>query len=89
MAIQDVVDIGAIHGCRVSAMMTKEGKVYFWGFAYGLQIPNPVVTEFNSMAELFASLDSPMMLKPLELDVKPTRLEKLRLSFDDKVSYLL
>ena len=85
VAIRDVADIGAIRGCSISALTTNEGKVYFWGFAYGHFIRAPVLTKFDSMTELFASLDSPMMLKPVELDVKPSIGDKLRSSFDDKV----
>ena len=85
--MQNVLDIAAINVCSISAFTTTEGKVYFWGFAYGLLIPDPVTTKFNSMTELFASLDTPMMLEPVECDRDEPRLEKLRESFDDQVKY--
>ena len=90
MRVQNVADIATMRGSSISALVTEEGKVFFWGFAYGHLIPEPVATEFTSMADLFASLDSPMMLEPVELgtNVKPSIVDKLRLSFDDKVSYL-
>ena len=84
--IQNVVDIGAMLGSSVGALQTSEGVVYFWGFAYGQAIPDPVVTEFISMTELFASLDFPIMLEPLEVNGKySSRLERLRQSFDNTV----
>ena len=83
--VPNVVDIGALGGCTVSAFKTTDGKIYFWGFAYGLLVPEPVATKFTSLSELFASLDVPMLLKPLEFDVREPTLEKLRLSFDDQV----
>ena len=82
---QYVVDIGAMLGSSVGAFKTSEGEVYFWGFAYGHAIPGPVVTEFTSITEVFASLDSPMMLEPLEFNGKHSRLDKLRQSFDNTV----
>ena len=85
----NIVDIGAVRGCSVSSFKTTEDKIYFWGFAYGLTIPNPVPTKFASMVELFASLDIPMMLKPVEFDVKQPVLENLMLSFDNAVRLLL
>ena len=85
--LRNVVDIGAVRACTISAFRTKKGKVFFCGFSNGHLTPDPVATEFTSMVELFASLDSPAMLEPLEVDVKQTRMEKLRLNFDDKVSH--
>ena len=83
---QNIVDIGAIRGCSISSFRTLDGKVYFWGFANGHYIPAPVATEFNSMTQLFLSLDTPAMLEPLESDWKEPVVEKFGLSFDDKVS---
>ena len=83
---QNIMDIGVVRGCRISAFTTAEDKVYFWGFAYGLSIPDPVATEFTSMAELFASLDTPMMLGSVEFHVKQSVLENLKLAFNDAVS---
>ena len=85
--MQNVLDIAAINVCSISAFTTNEGKVCFWGSAYGLLIPDPVATKFNSMTELFASLDTPMMLEPVEFDRDEPRLEKLRESFDDQVKH--
>lgn len=89
--IRNVLDIGVVRGCSVSAFKTAEGKVYFWGFAYGLRIPEPVATEFGSLDELYASLDTPVMLTPVRLKVQLPEIvtEKLRLSFDDEVNQLL
>ena len=89
IVVQNVVDIAAMNGCRISALKTADGQVYFWGFAYGVFISAPAATKFTSMAELFCSLDTPMMLKPVEFNLKQPRLEKLRLSFDDSVKYSL
>ena len=86
---QNVVDIAAMNCCTISAFKTAEGKVYFWGFAYGLLIPDPVATNFASMAELFASLDNPVMIEPAKFELNQPRLEKLRHSFDDEVKYFL
>ena len=73
-------------GCGVSSVQTVEGKVYFWGFAYGHLLPEASLTEFHSMDEVFASLDCPMMLKPVEPELKqPAFADKLGTSFDDKV----
>ena len=82
--IPNVVDIAEIRGCRVSACRTAEGKVYFWGFAYGHLIPKPVLTEFGSLDEVFLSLDSPMILKFMEIELrKEVLVDKLKLAFDD------
>ena len=85
IAVQNVVDIAAMNGCRISALKTADGQVYFWGYAYGVHISAPAATKFTSMAELFSSLDTPVMLKPVEFNLKQPRLEKLRLSFNDSV----
>ena len=45
-----------------------------------------MATKFTSMTELFASLDTPMMLEPVEFNRKQPTLEKLGLRFDDNVS---
>lgn len=88
IGVENVVDIGAVRGCSISAFKTVEGKVYFWGFAYGLVIPDPVATRFSSMEELFASLDTPVMLKSLELnDREPIMARKFGENFDDKVKF--
>ena len=82
------MDIGAVRGCAVSALKTSDGKVLFWGYAYGRLNSDPVATKFTSMEELFASLDTPMMLKPVEFEhTELTLVEKLKQSFDDKVSW--
>ena len=87
--IPNVVDIAAIRGCPVSAFKTAEGKVYFWGFAYGRLIPKPVLTEFGSLPEAFLSLDSPMILKSMEIELKKEPwVDILRVAFDD-VSLLI
>ena len=84
--ICNVRDIATIRGCSVSSLETMEGKVYFWGFAYGHLIPEPVLTAFSSMDELFASLDSPIMLKPVQPEMQqPTVTDRLGASFDDEV----
>ena len=86
--IFNVKDISAIRGCSVSCVETMEGKVYFWGFANGHVIPEPTLTNFSSMDEVFASLDCPMMLKPVHPQLKqPAFAEKLSASFDDKVKF--
>ena len=91
LEIPNVVDIGVVRGCSLSAFKTTENKVYFWGFAYGHLIPEPVRTEFSSLEELFASLDTPVMLMPVQSDLKQPEsvIEKLRRSFDDQVKHLL
>ena len=90
IANENVADIAAIRGCSVSSFITKEGKVHFWGRAYGNWINQPVLTRFTSMADLFASLERPMMLEPLEINVKePAVVEKLRNSFNDHVIYFM
>ena len=83
---ENIVDIGAIRGCQISAFETAGGEVYFWGFAYGHRIPDPVLTRFTSMTDLFLSLDTPILLEPMEFVWKEPTLEKLGLIFDDKVS---
>ena len=85
--VSNVVDIAAINRCHISALTTSEGKVYFWGYAYGHLISEPVATEFSSMAKVFASLDIPMMLEPVEFELKQQK-PKFRLSLDDQVRYL-
>ena len=86
--VPNVVEIGAIRGCDLSAFKTVDGKAYFWGFAYGSLMTDPVVTEFSSLNDLFASLDSPMMLNPVMLDLKQqVVVEKLARSFDDTVKF--
>ena len=85
--MRTVVDIGASRNCSISTAETVDGKVYFWGRAYGLLIPNPVLTKFRTMAEVFASLDTPMMLEPMEFpENEPIMLDKFRQSFDDQVN---
>ena len=85
--VPNVTEVGVVRGCSVSAFRTTEGKVYFWGFAYGHLIPEPVVTEFSSLDEVFASLDTAVMLRPLQFDLRLPEVlnEKLRDSFDDEV----
>ena len=56
------------------------------GALHGLLIPDAVATDFASMAELFGSLDTPMMLEPMEFDRNESRLEKLRQNFDVQVA---
>ena len=81
------MDIAAICGCSISALKTADGKVYFWGYAYGHLFRDPEPTNFTSLPELFASIDSRVMLQPLKIDVKqPTVVEKLIQSFDDQVN---
>ena len=80
------MDIGATRGCTISALKSTDGKIYFWGFAYGQFTKKPVATQHSSFDELFNSLDPPVMLQPLEFKLKqPVMLEKLRQSFDDNV----
>lgn len=91
MNVPDVVDIAVVRGCSVSAFKTIQGKVYFWGYAYGVLIPEPVATEFSSLDALFASLDVPVLLRPLRFDLKLPEVlsEKLRQNFDDEVKHFL
>ena len=85
----NVTTIGATRGSGVSACKTANGKVYFWGSAYGLNISKPSPTRFRTIAEVFASLDSPIMLEPVTFDLAQPFTEKLRSklmsSFDSKV----
>ena len=83
--IPNVAFIGAIRGCGISALQTTKRKVYFWGFGCGHFIPEPAPTKFSTIAEVFASLDSPVMFEPVILDLKQAITEKLKLNFDDKV----
>ena len=71
MEVSNVESIGATRGCTISAFKTTEGKVYYWGFALGSNILEPVATKYSTMIELFASLDSPVMLGqgPLKFDL--------------------
>ena len=85
MKVPNVALIGAIRGCSISAFKTTEGEVYYWGFACGHYISEPVATKYSTMVKLFASLDSPVMLGPLKFDVKQPMMEKLKLIFDDSV----
>ena len=87
--LANVKDIAAVRGCSVSVAKTTDGKIYFWGFAYGHLIPEPILTTFSSMDEVFASLDSPMMLKPVQPGLRQPALgERLGASFDDEVKWL-
>ena len=81
-----VAAIGATRGSSVSAFKDSDGRVYFWGYAYGHAILEPVVTSFTTMVELFASLDNPVMLLPVELDLSRPVVDKLNLSFNHKVT---
>ena len=65
--LRNVVAIGAIRGSNVSACKTANGSVYFWGFAYGHRFEKPSLTRFRTIAEVFASLDSPKMLEPFNV----------------------
>ena len=85
--VRNIAFIGATRGCTISAFQTAKRKVYFWGFAHGHDIPDPVLTKFTTMADVFASLDIPVMLEPLVLDLKQPVTEKLKLNFDDKVCF--
>ena len=86
--VPNVIDIAATRGSCATAFRTTENKVYLWGFAYGNLMPKPVVTEFTSLTELFLSLDSPVMLKAMEMDLNNQPwMEKLKLTFDDKVTH--
>ena len=84
----NVAGMGAIRGCSVSALKTTKGKVYYWGWAYGHDVADPVLTRFDTVKELFASLDSPMMLEPVTSELKQPIAEKLKLSFDDRVNLI-
>ena len=89
IGIESVVDIGAVRGCGISAFKTSDRRVFFWGYAYGHDIPDPIATNFTSMKELFASLDNPVMLKPVELEQRPpAMMEKFKEKFDDKVFWV-
>ena len=85
MEVPNVESIGATRGCSISAFKTTEGKVYYWGHALGHYISEPVATKYSTLIELFASLDSPMMLGPVEFHVNQPMTEKLKLVFDDSV----
>ena len=89
--VPNVTEVGVVRGCSVSAFKTTAGKVYFWGFAFGHLIPEPVATDYSSVDEFFASLDTPVMFRPVQFDVKPPKIvmEKLRVSFDDQVKLVL
>ena len=90
---EKVLDVAATRDCTISAFTTIGCHVFFWGFAYGLHIPDPILTKFATMVELFASLDAPMLLEitllePMENpENEPVRVEKFRQSFDDHVNF--
>ena len=86
--ISNIAFIGAIRGCGISTFQTTKRKVYYWGFACGHYIREPAPTKFSTIAEVFASLDSPMMFEPLTLDQKQSIPEKLKLNLGDKVLFL-
>ena len=83
--VGNVATLGATRGSSVSACKTTKGKVYYWGVAYGHFTIAPLPTRFRTIAELFKSLDTPIMMEPLTFDLKQRITEKLKLSFDDKV----
>ena len=87
--VQNVAAIGATRGSNVSVCKTAKGKVYFWGSAYGHKFAKPLPTKFTTIAEVFTSLDSPIMLEPLTFHLAQPFIEKLslmmKLNFDDKV----
>ena len=85
MEVPNVELVGATRGCSISVFKTTEGKVYYWGFAFGHYISEPVATKFNTLTELFASLDSPVLLEPLKFKLNQPMTEKLKLVFDDSV----
>ena len=85
MEVSNVESIGATRGCSISAFKTAEDKVHYWGFALGRYISEPVATKYRTMIELFASLDSPMMLGPIKFDLNRPMTEKLELIFNDSV----
>ena len=83
----DVALIAAIRGCSISAFKTNSGRVYYWGYAFGHHVFEPVATKYEHIIRLFASLDSPMMVGPVRCHVNQPMTEKLKLIFDDSVSY--
>ena len=83
--VPNVKCIGATRGCSISAFKTTEVKVYYWGFAFGHYIAKPVATKYNTIIELFASLDSPMMLGPVTFDMNQPTTEMLKSIFADSV----
>ena len=85
MEVPNVELIGATRGCSISAFKSMEGKVYYWGFAFGHYISEPAATKYRTLTELFASLDSPMMLGPVKFDLDQQLTEKMKLVFDDSV----
>ena len=85
MEMSNIASIGASRGCSISAFQTTEGKVYYWGFALGHYIAEPVATKYSTIKELFASLDSPVMLGPVKFDRNQPMTEMLKLIFDDIV----
>ena len=88
MLVPNVQVIGATRGCSISAFKTTNGKVYYWGFAFGVHVLEPVATKYSTIVELFASLDSPVMLGSLKFRVNQPMTEKLKLIFDDSVRYV-
>ena len=81
-----MADIGASCGCNISGFKTLEGTVFFWGCV--LWTGNPG-SSCNSTLQLFACLDTPVMLKPLELELRaPAWVDKFKQSFDIKVLFL-
>ena len=86
--VPNVAETGIARGCSVSAFKTTEGKVYFWGFAYDHHMPEPVAKGFSSLDALFASLENPVMLRPLQCNLKLIEVlaDRLRQNFDDDVN---
>ena len=84
IGISKVKGIVAIRGCSVSAVETMDGKANFRGFANGHFILEPTLTKFSSTDKVFASLDSPMMLKPVQPELRqPALAERLGSNFDE------
>ncbi|KAK8382123.1 hypothetical protein O3P69_015233 [Scylla paramamosain] len=54
-----IVDIASSHCCHLSAAMTQNSKIYFWGHCKGQSVVAPMETGFSSLHEVFALWASP------------------------------
>ena len=85
--ITDVDDIAALRGYGLNVCKSRDGNVYFWGCRYGKHFSNPRETRFTTMDEVFASLDVPLLLKPLQFDcIGQDFSQRMELAFNDAVA---
>ncbi|XP_050739123.1 RCC1 and BTB domain-containing protein 1-like isoform X1 [Eriocheir sinensis] len=82
-----IVDIASSHCCHLSAAMTQNSKIYFWGHCKGQSVVAPMETGFSSLHEVFALWASPSVtFEPLNVTAftRSSLAQAMSLALDDE-----